>query len=259
MTCLNGGATRSGKVRQKQTLRTLTIRTLGGIWSRAPPSPLRNLERIYGQVHGERAMDAIVTESVIFTLLSERRLGPKLHGVFSGGRIEQYIPQLKNTDLEKEIEWLKKFLATVDSPVVFCHNDMQEGNILLVEDTQTAADDDVSQMYVQSFESDENRTGKNGSIDKDHFDSQFEDANTSDTVLSHMSDWGEPKLEIFIREYLKHYQANVSDKTEVSLDDVNKLLDEVEALDTYLRLKLEVIKKDKYGLPQKRKICEVDI
>lgn len=50
------------------------------------------LLRIYGQVHGERAMDAIVTESVIFTLLSERRLGPKLHGVFSGGRIEEYVP-----------------------------------------------------------------------------------------------------------------------------------------------------------------------
>lgn len=49
------------------------------------------LLRIYGQVHGERAMDAIVTESVIFTLLSERRLGPKLYGVFSGGRIEEYI------------------------------------------------------------------------------------------------------------------------------------------------------------------------
>ncbi|XP_073964860.1 choline kinase A2-like isoform X1 [Choristoneura fumiferana] len=54
--------------------------------------PRKVLLRIYGQVHGERAMDAIVTESVIFTLLSERRLGPKLHGVFSGGRIEEYIP-----------------------------------------------------------------------------------------------------------------------------------------------------------------------
>ncbi|VVC99906.1 unnamed protein product [Leptidea sinapis] len=54
-----------------------------------PPDHAGVLLRIYGQVHGERAMDAIVTESVIFTLLSERRLGPKLHGVFSGGRIEQ--------------------------------------------------------------------------------------------------------------------------------------------------------------------------
>jgi hypothetical protein len=28
----------------------------------------------------------------VFTLLSERKLGPKLHGIFPGGRIEQYIP-----------------------------------------------------------------------------------------------------------------------------------------------------------------------
>lgn len=28
----------------------------------------------------------------MFALLSERKLGPKLHGIFPGGRIEQYIP-----------------------------------------------------------------------------------------------------------------------------------------------------------------------
>lgn len=42
-------------------------------------------------MHGERAIEAIITESVIFTLLSERGLGPRLHGVFPGGRIEEYI------------------------------------------------------------------------------------------------------------------------------------------------------------------------
>ena len=34
----------------------------------------------------------IVIENVIFTILSERKLGPKLLGVFAGGRIEEYIP-----------------------------------------------------------------------------------------------------------------------------------------------------------------------
>ncbi|XP_063898670.1 choline/ethanolamine kinase isoform X1 [Helicoverpa armigera] len=311
--------------------------------------PRKVLLRIYGQVHGERAMDAIVTESVIFTLLSERRLGPRLHGVFSGGRIEEYIParplltkeladpslsmkiaekmaaihsmevplnkepnylwktmykwlktvkeerlagtiqgkneeeeriikQLKNTDLEKELEWLKKFLATVESPVVFCHNDLQEGNILLAEDSPPlTSEEDVSAIYVRSFESDDT-SSKVNSANKDNFEIAYEDANTSDTVLSHISDWGEPKLvlidfeycaynhrgfdianhfqewafdytnpehpfyyenqdftpsleqkEIFIREYLKHYQAGSPDKSEATLDDVNKLLDEVEA------------------------------
>nr|XP_026483400.1 choline/ethanolamine kinase isoform X1 [Vanessa tameamea] len=361
--------------------------------------PKKVLLRIYGQVHGERAMDAIVTESVIFTLLSERRLGPKLHGVFSGGRIEEYIParslltkelsepalsmkiaekmaaihsmdvplskepnwlwktmgkwmktvkeerlaqnatgkndeeqsiikQLKSVDYEKEVEWLKKFLASVESPVVFCHNDMQEGNILILEDEIQSASDD--ELYIYSKKN-------------QYVLTQYDDTNTSDSIHSHISDSGEPKLvlidfeycaynyrgfdianhfqewsydytnpehpfyyenqensptleqkEIFIKEYLKHYHTNLSEDKEVepSIDDINQLLCEVDAfalashffwclwsivnasksqipfgyweyalsrLDTYLRLKQEVVKKDKYGFPQKRKICEVDI
>jgi choline/ethanolamine kinase len=54
--------------------------------------PRQVLLRLYGQVHGKRALEGLITESVIFTLLSERRLGPKLHGIFPGGRIEEYIP-----------------------------------------------------------------------------------------------------------------------------------------------------------------------
>ncbi len=38
----------------------------------------------------------LVAESVIFTLLSERHLGPKLYGIFSGGRLEEYIPVGEN-------------------------------------------------------------------------------------------------------------------------------------------------------------------
>lgn len=50
------------------------------------------LMRLYGQTHGESAVENIITESVIFTLLSERGLGPRLHGIFPGGRLEEYIP-----------------------------------------------------------------------------------------------------------------------------------------------------------------------
>lgn len=53
--------------------------------------PKEVLIRVYGQTHGEDALEALITESVVFTLLSERGLGPKLHGIFPGGRIEQYI------------------------------------------------------------------------------------------------------------------------------------------------------------------------
>ena len=53
--------------------------------------PSKVLVRFYGQIHGEGALEALLTESVIFTLLSERKLGPKLHGIFPGGRLEEFI------------------------------------------------------------------------------------------------------------------------------------------------------------------------
>lgn len=57
--------------------------------------PTKVLLRIYGQSHGENAIETMLTESVVFALLSERQLGPRLHGIFPGGRIEQYIPVSK--------------------------------------------------------------------------------------------------------------------------------------------------------------------
>jgi len=167
--------------------------------------PRQVLLRIYGQVHGERAVEGLITESVIFTLLSERRLGPKLHGVFPGGRIEEYIPArplltkeladpelsalaaekmaqvhmmqvpiskeptwlwdtmskwldtamttLKNPEdidlrqmdnvntirsmgLAQELSWFRSLVKQQKYPVVFCHNDMQEGNILLRQNSR---------------------------------------------------------------------------------------------------------------------------
>lgn len=155
------------------------------------------LIRLYGQKYGENGIENIITESVIFTLLSERGLGPKLHGIFPGGRLEEYIParslkskelsdsklslliaermadlhqlsipinkdpiwlwdtmdrylqqpiknvnwsqyhikldNIKSMNLCEEACWLKKHLTKLESPVVFCHNDIQEGNILLKE------------------------------------------------------------------------------------------------------------------------------
>lgn len=57
-----------------------------------PAEPSQVLLRLYGQSHGERGLESLITDSVIFTLLSERGLGPRLHGIFPGGRIEEYIP-----------------------------------------------------------------------------------------------------------------------------------------------------------------------
>ncbi|KAL4676146.1 hypothetical protein H8959_010291 [Pygathrix nigripes] len=104
----------------------------------------------------------------MFAILAERSLGPQLYGVFPEGRLEQYIPSrpLKTQELRepvlsaaiatkmaqfhgmempftKEPHWLfgtmeRKLLESTPSPVVFCHNDIQEGNILLLSEPENA-------------------------------------------------------------------------------------------------------------------------
>ncbi|KAM4618594.1 choline/ethanolamine kinase isoform 2-T2 [Polymixia lowei] len=159
--------------------------------------PRRVLLRIYGAIL--QGVDSLVLESVMFAILAERTLGPKLYGIFPDGRLEQYIPnnrmrtqelsdpsisaeiaskmarfhgmampfnkepkwlfgtidrymeqvmtlkfvreahvkkfkKLMKFDLPAELESLRLLLAETPSPVVFCHNDVQEGNILKLED-----------------------------------------------------------------------------------------------------------------------------
>uniref|UniRef100_A0A7N9AVE1 ethanolamine kinase n=1 Tax=Mastacembelus armatus TaxID=205130 RepID=A0A7N9AVE1_9TELE len=164
--------------------------------------PRRVLLRIYGAIL--QGVDSLVLESVMFAILAERTLGPKLYGIFPEGRLEQYLPntrmctdqlsdpaisaeiatklarfhemvmpfnkepkwlfgnidkymdqvlklnftrethlkkykKLMKLDLAAELEGLRVLLAATPSPVVFCHNDVQEGNILMLEDrTQTS-------------------------------------------------------------------------------------------------------------------------
>ncbi|XP_004627188.1 choline kinase alpha isoform X2 [Octodon degus] len=159
--------------------------------------PRKVLLRLYGAILRMGA-EAMVLESVMFAILAERSLGPKLYGIFPQGRLEQFIPsrrldteELSLPDISAEIaekmatfhgmkmpfnkepKWLfgtmekyldqvlkikfteesrvkqlQKFLSynlpleleklrllleSTLSPVVFCHNDCQEGNILLLE------------------------------------------------------------------------------------------------------------------------------
>uniref|UniRef100_A0A8D1P056 Ethanolamine kinase n=1 Tax=Sus scrofa TaxID=9823 RepID=A0A8D1P056_PIG len=142
--------------------------------------------------------EAMVLESVMFAILAERSLGPKLFGIFPQGRLEQFIPSRRleteelslpdisaeiaekmarfhgmkmpfnkepkwlfgtmekylnqvlrikfpgeskakplrrflSYNLPLELERLRSLLESTPSPVVFCHNDCQEGNILLLE------------------------------------------------------------------------------------------------------------------------------
>uniref|UniRef100_F7BIE6 ethanolamine kinase n=1 Tax=Equus caballus TaxID=9796 RepID=F7BIE6_HORSE len=134
-----------------------------------PPAPLLSVFL--------QGVDSLVLESVMFAILAERSLGPQLYGVFPEGRLEQYIPSRPLTTRElrdpvlsaaiatkmarfhgmempftKEPHWLfgtmeRKLLDSTPSPVVFCHNDIQEGNILLLSEPE-----DVDSLMLVDFE-----------------------------------------------------------------------------------------------------------
>uniref|UniRef100_A0A8C9S4S2 Ethanolamine kinase n=1 Tax=Scleropages formosus TaxID=113540 RepID=A0A8C9S4S2_SCLFO len=158
--------------------------------------------------------EAMVLESVMFAILAERDLGPKLYGIFPQGRLEQFVPsrKLETTELKvpslsaeiaqkmarfhgmrmpfnkepkwlfgtmekylnqvlritftreshvrmfshlmsfnlpQEMETLKSLLESTPSPVVFCHNDCQEGNILLLNGRENS---DRQKLMLIDFE-----------------------------------------------------------------------------------------------------------
>uniref|UniRef100_A0A673TK37 Ethanolamine kinase n=1 Tax=Suricata suricatta TaxID=37032 RepID=A0A673TK37_SURSU len=158
--------------------------------------------------------EAMVLESVMFAILAERSLGPKLYGIFPQGRLEQFIPsrrldteelslpdisaeiaekmatfhgmkmpfnkepkwlfgtmekylnqvlrvkfageprvkqlhRLLRYNLPSELESLRSLLEATPSPVVFCHNDCQEGNILMLEGRENS---DRQKLMLIDFE-----------------------------------------------------------------------------------------------------------
>ncbi|XP_053384231.1 choline/ethanolamine kinase-like [Mercenaria mercenaria] len=160
--------------------------------------PQSVLLRVYGDI--ATSSNFVVQNSVVFALMSEKKLGPKLHGMNPKARIEELVPasSLSTTDLhnptlsrmiaeklalfhnldmplckeprflndtmdkwlievkeilsrthsdqdehymrvfrdyslEEELQTLKEILSRVESPIVFSHNDLQEGNILYNE------------------------------------------------------------------------------------------------------------------------------
>ncbi|CAL1277865.1 unnamed protein product [Larinioides sclopetarius] len=161
-----------------------------------PKTPRQVLLRIYGPLQED--LNVVVTEAATFMLLAERKLGPKLYGVFPNGRLEEFIPsrtllckdyrvmyptiarelakihaldvpikkipdffpvnmkkwlndvetdsKLKNTTFEhsklyaESIKWLTEEMKKSNSPVVYCHNDLQGGNILFLEDSPSEQD-----------------------------------------------------------------------------------------------------------------------
>lgn len=246
--------------------------------------PTEVLLRIYGQTHGENALETMITESVVFALLSERNLGPKLHGLFPGGRIEEYIParplrtlelsdfktsmkiaekmgaihslnipvskepewlwntmqrwlknlrsifenirpqdrekpevrEIQQIDFVKEVEWLRNLVERGIYPVVFCHNDLQEGNILYREPVvRSRRESDRSLSSLTESEASTsliaerntnascgligNQSRKRSIPSDDTYSTDLD--NSSDSVISNDCEENEPDLMIIDFEY----------------------------------------------------------
>uniref|UniRef100_A0A1Y1MAR5 Choline kinase N-terminal domain-containing protein n=2 Tax=Photinus pyralis TaxID=7054 RepID=A0A1Y1MAR5_PHOPY len=64
------------------------------------------------------------------------------------GDVPAAVKHLKEMSLRREFLWLKQRLQMENSPVVFCHNDMQEGNILMIEDDTVTSNADAKLVLI---------------------------------------------------------------------------------------------------------------
>jgi thiamine kinase-like enzyme len=65
-----------------------------------------------------------------------------------GGDVPEFLRDVVNGDIVSEVDWLKKRLEMENCAVVFCHNDMQEGNILIRQDDPENNNNDDPQIVV---------------------------------------------------------------------------------------------------------------
>lgn len=140
-----------------------------------------------------------------------------------------YPKKLSKVDFRKEAQWLKKVIEFEAYPVVFCHNDLQEGNILYRQNDitpyeETEADlnhplDDLSPLLISTTTSPEAEKVRepvvtiNGNTRKrslDHtLDNDITDSSSSrDDGFNDDTVSGEPELMIIDFEYCAYnYRA----------------------------------------------------
>ncbi|KAK3101887.1 hypothetical protein FSP39_007053 [Pinctada imbricata] len=78
--------------------------------------------RVYGEIAQRK--DYLVRNSVIFAIFSEKKLGPKLYGMYPQGRIEEYIParalrtnELTNPKYSSQIAKKLAYFHTLEMPL----------------------------------------------------------------------------------------------------------------------------------------------
>lgn len=130
--------------------------------------------------------------------------------------------KLSKVDFRKEVNWLKKVVETEAYPVVFCHNDLQEGNILFRQNNIDPMDptvgslDDLPPLLIPKSLSKKkpqvlplNGNSRKRSLPDTSSDSDVIDSNTSrDDGFSDTSSSEEPELMIIDFEYCAYnYRA----------------------------------------------------
>lgn len=136
---------------------------------------------------------------------------------------QEQIKQIQEIDFIKEMTWLKGLIMKGNFPVVFCHNDLQEGNILLKEDP-AEMDSNCSSLHSlnNAFEDSviKEDFGNNSLVDEgirisastspncigrkryhSAASDNYEASETQDSVISNNSEMAEPDLIIIDFEY----------------------------------------------------------
>lgn len=72
--------------------------------------------RIYGESH-QKHRGTLLIDSVVCTLLSERKLGPRIHGIFPEGRLEQFVEVISSLLPIEIIEFLFKAVSLLSSEI----------------------------------------------------------------------------------------------------------------------------------------------
>lgn len=133
--------------------------------------------------------------------------------------------KLSKIDFRKEVQWLRKVVELADYPVTFCHNDLQEGNVLFRQNNILPTDspendpnplNDLSPLLISTptLKADKtvepiaslNGNARKRSLPDNILDNDFIDSNTSEEKLR---DGGnEPELMIIDFEYCAYnYRA----------------------------------------------------
>jgi len=111
---------------------------------------------------------------------------------------------IQSFDFEKEYFWMKNMLMNIDSPIVFCHNDAHEGNIIHINNDNADKADlrlidfDYSSYNFRGFD-----IGNHFSEHIHEYDEKFPDG-----VIATQENYpSEEEQERFARSYLARIQS----------------------------------------------------